>query len=213
MVCQARPSCTDGGISRERGREARFEKNRYRYLLHHTLSNFPFGGAYRSRRLPTMKEEVHVPDHFTVYTCAAHLVSAMTIVITIKIKNNTNYMHSADVRITHLESPEIQNLLIGYLLMIALFLPLPLSLSLFASLSSTNIISIKKTKYSSLSCAKRAPPQVRVSRAAVPEKKKKRKKKKTHPSSLPAHGGTEKRSERTGNSQIRCCLLFFQCTV
>lgn len=87
-------------------------------------------------------------------------------------------MHSADVRITHLESPEIQNLLIGYLLMIALFLPLPLSLSLFASLSSTNIISIKKkTKYSSLSCAKRAPPQVRVSRAAVPEKKKKKKKK------------------------------------
>lgn len=62
-----------------------------------------------------MKEEVHVPDHFTVYTCAAHLVSAMTIVITItiKIKNNTNYMHSADVRITHLESPEIQYLLIG----------------------------------------------------------------------------------------------------
>lgn len=53
-------------------------------------------------------------------------------------------MHSADVRITHLESPEIQYLLIGYLLMIALFLPLPLSLSLFASLSSTNIISIKK---------------------------------------------------------------------
>lgn len=75
-----------------------------------------------------------------------------------------------------LESPEIQYLLIGYLLMIALFLPLPLSLSLFASLSSTNIISIKKTKYSSLSCAKRAPPQVRVSRAAVPEKKKKEKK-------------------------------------
>lgn len=122
-------------------------------------------------------------------------------------------MHSADVRITHLESPEIQYLLIGYLLMIALFLPLPLSLSLFASLSSTNIISIKKTKYSSLSCAKRAPPQVRVSCAAVPEKKKK-KKKKPHPSSLPPpHGGTEKRSERTGNSQIRCCLLFFQCTV
>lgn len=35
-------------------------------------------------------------------------------------------MHSADVRITHLESPEIQYLLIGYLLMIALSLPLSL---------------------------------------------------------------------------------------
>lgn len=204
MVCKARPSCTDGGISRERAREARFEKNRYRYLLHHTLSNFPFGGAYRSRRLPTMKEEVHVPDHFTVYTCAAHLVSAMTIVITIKIKNNTNYMHSADVRITHLESPEIQYLLIGYLLMIALSLPLSLCKPIIHKYNFDK----KKTKYSSLSCAKRAPPQVRVSRAAVPEKKKKEKK--THPSSLPAHGGTEKRSERTGNSQIRCCLLFFQ---
>lgn len=181
------------------------------YLLHHTLSNFPFGGAYRSRRLPTMKEEVHVPDHFTVYTCAAHLVSAMTIVITITIKNNTNYMHSADVRITHLESPEIQYLLIGYLLMIALFLPLPLSLSLFASLSSTNIISIKKKQNTPVYPVRSA--RLRRCVCLVPLSRKRKKKKKTHPSSLPAHGGTEKRSERTGNSQIRCCLLFFQCTV
>lgn len=161
------------------GRErARRDSRRigYRYLLHHTLSNFPFGGAYRSRRLPTMKEEVHVPDHFTVYTCAAHLVSAMTIVITIKIKNNTNYMHSADVRITHLESPEIQNLLIGYLLMIALFLPLPFSLSLFASLSSTNIISIKKNKIlQSILCEARASAGACVS-CRCPGKEKKRKK-------------------------------------
>lgn len=180
MVCKARPSCTDGGISRERGREARFEKNRYRYLLHHTLSNFPFGGAYRSRRLPTMKEEVHVPDHFTVYTCAAHLVSAMTIVITIKIKNNTNYMHSADVRITHLESPEIQYLLIGYLLMIALFLPLPLSLSLFASLSSTNIISIKKKQNTPVYPVRSA--RLRRCVCLVPLSRKRKKKKKKNSS-------------------------------
>lgn len=115
-------------------------------------------------------------------------------------------MHSADVRITHLESPEIQYLLIGYLLMIALSLPLSLCKPIIHKYNFDK----KKTKHSSLSCAKRAPPQVRVSCAAVPEKKKK---KKTHPSSLSAHGGTEKRSERTGNSQIRCCLLFFQCTV
>lgn len=83
-------------------------------------------------------------------------------------------MHSADVRITHLESPEIQYLLIGYLLMIALFLPLPLSLC--KPIIHKYNFDKKKTKYSSLSCAKRAPPQVRVSRAAVPEKKKKRKK-------------------------------------
>lgn len=207
MVCQARPSCTDGGISRERGREARFEKNRYRYLLHHTLSNFPFGGAYRSRRLPTMKEEVHVPDHFTVYTCAAHLVSAMTIVITIKIKNNTNYMHSADVRITHLESPEIQYLLIGYLLMIALSLPLSLCKPIIHKYNfdkkkqNTPVYPVRSARLRRCVCL------VPLSR------KRKKKKKKTHPSSLPAHGGTEKRSERTGNSQIRCCLLFFQCTV
>lgn len=163
---------------RERARrDSRRIPGRYRYLLHHTLSNFPFGGAYRSRRLPTMKEEVHVPDHFTVYTCAAHLVSAMTIVITIKIKNNTNYMHSADVRITHLESPEIQYLLIGYLLMIALFLPLPLSLSLFASLSSTNIISIKKKNkiLQSILCEARASAGACVS-CRCPGKEKKRKK-------------------------------------
>lgn len=174
MVCKARPSCTDGGISRERGREARFEKNRYRYLLHHTLSlgNFPFGGAYRSRRLPTMKEEVHVPDHFTVYTCAAHLVSAMTIVITIKIKNNTNYMHSADVRITHLESPEIQYLLIGYLLMIALSLPLSLCKPIIHKYNFDQ----KNKILQSILCEARASAGACVS-CRCPGKEKKRKKK------------------------------------
>lgn len=85
-------------------------------------------------------------------------------------------MHSADVRITHLESPEIQYLLIGYLLMIALFLPLPLSLSLFASLSSTNIISIKKNKIlQSILCEARASAGACVS-CRCPGKEKKRKK-------------------------------------
>lgn len=82
-------------------------------------------------------------------------------------------MHSADVRITYLESPEIQYLLIGYLLMIALSLPLSLCKPI---IHKYNFDKKKKNKIlQSILCEARASAGACVS-CRCPGKEKKRKK-------------------------------------